>query len=77
MLIARNMSDPGETGFRIVPRNLAVFIALTTSNALIERPAFPRRLHRCNWYAVGRADQKYCTARRLCPTSNLDPMFAE
>ena len=65
MHIARNMSDPGETVFRIALRNLAGFIVLTASTALIERPVLRHRFHRRNWYAVSRADQKYCTAPRL------------
>jgi hypothetical protein len=55
--------DAGETGFRVVPRNLAGFLALTASAALIEKHDFRRCLQCREWFAVGRADQKFCTAR--------------
>jgi hypothetical protein len=52
--------DVGDVAFEIAPRTLAGALAIQASLALLERPRFRKCAHCSGWFAVGRADQKYC-----------------
>jgi hypothetical protein len=52
--------DAGADSFEIAARTLAGFLTIQASLALLERPRFRKCAHCQGWFAVGRADQKYC-----------------
>jgi hypothetical protein len=55
--------DPGDVIYEMAPRTLAGYLAHQAALALLERPHFRRCAHCHYWFAVGRADQRYCMPR--------------
>jgi hypothetical protein len=55
--------DAGDAHFRPEPRTLAGFLVTQASTDLLERPTF-RRCDWCiGWFALGRADMRFCTSQ--------------
>jgi hypothetical protein len=55
--------DAGDVSFEIAPRTLAGVLTMQATLALTERPRFRKCAYCQGWFAVGRADQRYCMAK--------------
>jgi hypothetical protein len=64
MLVSEDVGlDAGDVHFEIAARTLAGALTIQANLALLERPRFRRCAHCQDWFAVGRADQRYCMAK--------------
>ena len=55
--------DAGEFNFQIAPRTLAGVLTMQATRTMIIPQHFRKCAHCQGWFAVGRADQRYCMAK--------------
>jgi hypothetical protein len=65
--------DVGDVDFERAPRTLAGYVAEQATVALLERPQFRRCEHCRGWFAVGRADQRFCMPRHRAAAHKEKP----